>query len=191
MTTNQIIIFILFILFVIIFPLINGLIVLIIELFDTKIYVKIGIPISRKILSYKFDIIKPLTKEKIKKKVWNFIFTNDNRIYIFPKLIWSGFYNIRTGYSLRILGEIKNNSIKIIAKISAFSLIHLILTFLGLISLIIWSIFTNQEMIIPIIAVIFLVFLIISNVQTYFAVEDNYISMINELDEIINKASKQ
>jgi len=174
-----------FIFFFILLPLINGIIGALLVLINPKYYVLIGIPIMRKNISYNQKFVSPKNDFKIKKKVGNYIFTNDNDIFVYPKLIWSGFYNIRTGYSLRLFGKIKNNEINVRVKISAFSLIHTILTYIGLILLIIWSLMTKQDIIIPIAGFLFLVTLTIGNVQTYFAIEDNYKSMIKELKEII------
>jgi len=61
------------------------------------------------------------------------------------------------------------------------------LTYIGLISLIIWSIFSKQEMIITIGGILFLIALTVGYIQTYFAIEDNYSSMINELEQIISR----
>ena len=176
---------IIFILFFVVLPLIHGIIAFITNLINPKFYVLIGIPIMSKKIFYKCKIKNPNNNYLIKKKVGNFIFSNEKNIYAYPKLIWSGFYNIRTGFSLRLLGKIENNSINIKVKISAFSLIHTALIYLGLISLVIWSIITKQDMTIPIVGIVILLVLTIGGVQTYFAIEDNYNSMTNELDEII------
>lgn len=183
--------FIFFILFFIVLPFINGIISLLIIIINPKYYVLIGITIMRKNISYNYKVKSPNNDYLIKKKVGNFIFTNDNDIFVYPKLIWSGFYNIHTGFSLRLFGRIKNNSIDIKVKISFFSLIHTLLTYIGLISLIIWSIFSKQKMIITIGGILFLVTLTIGYIQTYFAIEDNYSSMINELEQIITNHNKQ
>ena len=177
--------FILFISFFILLPLFNGIIGTLINITNPKYYVLIGITIKKKNIHYNHNFSNPKNDFKIKKRVGNYIFTNNNDIFVYPKLIWSGFYNIRTGYSLRLFGKIENNEIKMRIKISAFSLIHTIIAFIGLILLIIWSLMTNQDIIVPIAGFLFLVILIIGNVQTYFAIEDNYNSMIKELKEII------
>lgn len=184
------ILIIIFILFFIVLPLIDGIIGLVIILRNPKYYVLVGISIMSKKIFYNCKIENPNNDYLIKKKVGNFIFSNDKKIYVYPKLFWSGFNNIRTGFSLRLFGKIENNSINIKIKISAFSFIHTVLTYFGLIYLIIWSIITNQDMTITIVGIIFLVGLTIGGVQTYFALEDNYNSMINELDEIITTYNK-
>lgn len=166
-------------------PMIHGFIGLLINLINPKYYVLIGFSIKNKNITYNFKINILNDEYHIKKKVGNFIFTNDKNIFVYPKLLGSRFYNIRTVFSLRLLGKIENDSIKLKVKISLFSIIHLILTFLGLISIIIWSLITTQDIIIPIAGFLFLVLLTMGYAQIYFAMEDNYESMIDELNEII------
>jgi len=155
-------------------------------LVNPKLFVKMGLPLFKKIVKLDDKVIFP-ENTIIKKKVGNYKFENPDRVYIYQKLFWSGFYNIKTFLSLRMLVKIKDNILIISNRVSTLALIRLFLIIVGFLILIIWGIVTHQNYYIPIVGFIFLLGISMSLVQSYFAFEDNYNSMLKELKEILIK----
>lgn len=171
--------------FIIILPIIHLILEAIILFLSPKLFVSFGIPISSKKLKFDFNILNPNNNYIVKKTVANYLFDSEKIVYIYPKIFWSGFYNVRTRFSLRMYCKIEGNLINVTSKVSAFSVIHLIISVFGLSTLIIWSLLTNQEFYIPVVSGLFLIFTGISIIQPYFALEDNQNSMMNELKKIV------
>ncbi|RUA12769.1 MAG: hypothetical protein DSY82_00355 [Flavobacteriia bacterium] len=182
----RILILSLFVLLVVI-PLIHRILEIILLMVSPRFFVGIGFQIFKRKLEFEKKIRFPREKTHIKKTVGNYIFTEDGEIYMYPKLFWAGFYNVPTFFALRMLGTIENNLVKLRVKISGFVVIYTVLFLVALIAFTVWSILTDQELIISLMAGGVFLIVLIAFIRPYLAVDDNYDSMISELKEIIEK----
>ena len=155
--------------------------------FYTKSYVNSGLIVFNKKLTINNSIKFPVSDVIIKKKVGNILFSNDKKIYIYPKLFWSGWYNVRTKYSLRLLISQSKNTLLITGKISLVAILFDIITIVILL-VACYLTLSNINITIAIIVSFFSLFVMfISFIQPYFAIKDNYNSMIKELKIILAK----
>ena len=155
--------------------------------FYTKNYVNSGLVVFNKKLTLNNSIKFPESDIIIKKKVGDFLLSNDKNIYVYPKLFWSGWYNYRTKYSLRLLISQLDNTLLIKGKISIVSIIFDVITIVILL-VVCCLILYNLNITLAIFASFFILFIVfISFIQPYFAIKDNYNSMIKELKIILAK----
>ncbi len=166
-------------------PLIHRITEIILIMLSPRFFIGMGFTIFKRSIQFDKTVRIPREKIRIKKKDGNYVFTEDGGIYVYPKLFWAGFYNISTFFALRMYGIINGNLVKLKVKISGFTIIYTLVFLIGLIVFTVWSVLTDQELIISLLAGgVFLVLLIVF-MKPLFAVRDNYDSLISELEKII------
>lgn len=153
----------------------------------TKNYVKFGLTVFQRQINLDKAFSFPFNDVIQKKTVNNILISNDKHIYVYPKIFWSGWYNIKTKYSLRMLIYQENNTLIVKVKISIITLIikFILIVALVLICIVMFYNFSLTTSIL--ISSITIIAIFISTIQPYFALEDNYNSMIKELKEVITE----
>jgi hypothetical protein len=174
----------------IVVPLIHRIFEIILISVNSRFFIGVGIRIFKKQVKFDENIPVPGEKVRIRKKTGNYVFTETGGIYIYPKLFWAGFYNVRTSFALRMYGMIKKDIVDLDVKISAFTVIYSLLFMAGLIVFTVWSVMTGQDLIISLMGGILFLVVLVSFIQPLFAVEDNYNSMIMELKTIVKNGEQ-
>jgi hypothetical protein len=180
----RIIVIVLLILLVVV-PLIHRIMEIALILVSPRFFVGMGVQIFKRKLQFEDRVKISRGKVRLRKTVGNYVFTQDGEIYVYPKLFWAGFFNVPTFFALRIFGVIKRDIVQLKVKISGFTVVYVIVFLAGLIAFTVWSILTGQELVISLMGSAVLLIALIAFIRPFFAVEDNYDSMIEELEEII------
>ncbi len=156
--------------------------------FNPKFYVKIGIPVKTKKLYFDKAIQPPVFNIYKNKTVGNFIFEN-GEVFIYPKLLWSGWYNLKTAYMLRVKGTISKRNVLLSIRLSLLSVLTLFALVISTLVYVVWNITYGPQWEILSFVLLFLLVLTFNNIQAYFFMGKNLASMEKELKEIITMSN--